>query len=144
MRILIFSIVSSAYCVLAMGQSHTVDGSSHKTPLQDETTAKGCLLGQNGKFILITSKPSSILQLAATPNLEAHAGHKVKITGTIEDAPAPSALTPSPAKDEPPASTLPGIPSSGQLRVRKIKTISACDSHSDKTSQKSWMRFLNL
>jgi len=159
MNTLISSLVCSAYCVLALGQSHLVsspttgsDGhtisSGHdgpKTPLQHETTAKGCLLGQNGKYILVTSRHWGVLQLVATPNLEVHAGQRVKITGTIEDTPAAVPSKAPATKDEAPASIVTDVPSSGQLRVRKIKTISAtCESKPDKTSKKNWIRLLNL
>ncbi len=107
-----------------------------------ETTATGCILGQNGKYILITSKQSSVLLLVAAPNLEAHVGHKVKITGTIEDAPpAPPTATASPASTNK-SHTAGDISASGQLKIRKLKTISAvCDVKTDK--QKSWTHILS-
>jgi hypothetical protein len=121
------------------GQSNTENRQMRRL---HETTTTGCLLGQDGKYTLITSKPSSVLQLVAAPNLEAQVGHKVKITGTIEDAPsAPPTATASPAETN--ESQPADIPASGQLKVRKLKMISAvCDVKTDK--QKSWIHMLSL
>ncbi len=115
-----------------------------KTGRAAETTATGCLLGQDGKYILITAKQSSILQLRSSPNLEVHVGHKVKLTGTIENI---ALAKPDASHDDNPqagASTAAHASADGQLRVRKIKTISsACDAKSEKPSR-SWIRLLNL
>lgn len=157
MKILIFSLSCCTYCVLASGQSlragRSTTGSAeqdlhshddHKKPSQQETTMKGCLLGQDGKYILITSKQSSVLQLVATPNLGVHAGHTVKITGTVEEATASVSDTAHRAEEEAGGSTHTDIPASGHLRVRKIKTISqTCQSNSDK-KKKGWIRILDL
>jgi hypothetical protein len=161
MKILIISMMCWAFWVPALGQiqhlsvpplgsvgeSLPLGNDAHKTRSQHETTTKGCLIGQNGKYILITSNQSGVLQLVATPNLEAHVGHKVKITGNVEDVPVPQpAVTSSPAEtDEAPASTPTDISTTSQLRARKIKTISAvCESKPDKASKKSWIRILSL
>jgi hypothetical protein len=155
MKILIMGMVSCTYSVLAFGQCYKGSdgqsvpsgGDAQETSKHHVITTKGCLLGQNGKYILITSKQSGVMKLVATPNLEGHVGHKVKITGTVEDLPVPqSAVTASLAEtDDTHTSTSADVATtSGQMRVIKIKTLSAtCDAKADK-AKKSWMRILSL
>ncbi len=125
-------------------QVSPVGNDIHKTPRGAETTATGCLLGQDGKYVLVTTKQSSILQLMSSPNLETHIGHKVKLTGTIENNPV---VTPGDSRDQnshAETSASSNASSRSELRVRKIKTFaSACDAKSEKP-MKSWIRLLNL
>lgn len=156
MKIFIISVAYLLHSVSVLAQSGNLGGQPPGSGARNaeasgdtremrhrETTRTGCILGQNGKYILITSKPSSILQLIPGPNLDAHVGHKVKITGTIEDVPsAPPAANASPAETNEP-STSAVISTSGQLKVRKIKTISTvCDVKADK--RKSWIHISSL
>jgi hypothetical protein len=115
---------------------------TRQTPIR-ETTTTGCLLSQNGKYILVTSKQASILQLVPAPILEAHVGQKVKITGTFEARlAAPPATTESPVEPSEPHVD-DDISASDYLRVRKLKKISGlCDGKGD--DQKSWIRILSL
>ena len=154
MKILIIGMVSCTYSVLAFGQCYKGSGGqsvpsggdAQEASKHHKITTKGCLLGQNGNYILISSKQSGVMKLVATPNLEAHVGQKVKITGTVEDLPVPQpAVTASPAEtDDIHTSTSPDVATSGQMRVIKIKTLSAtCDAKADK-AKKTWMRILSL
>lgn len=110
----------------------------HRQTRLRETTATGCLLSQNEKYILVTSKQPSILQLMPAPVLQANVGHKVKITGTMEDrslAPVPTA---APVETGEPSD----ISASDYFRVRKLKMISGrCDEKADK--QVSWIHILS-
>ncbi len=117
---------------------------THKTGRAAETTATGCLLGQDGKYVLITTKQSSMLQLKSSPNLQGHVGQEVKVTGTIENIPVVQAGHGHGDNNQGGTSTSGDASTRGELRVRKIKTVSsACDAKSDKPS-KSWIRILNL
>jgi hypothetical protein len=109
-----------------------------------ETTATGCLLGQNGRYVLITAKQASALQLVSSPTLEAHVGQEVKLTGTIENNVAAAADNSRGDDSQAGASSSAVASATGELRVRKIKTISpACDAKPEKPS-KSWTRILHL
>jgi hypothetical protein len=48
-----------------------------------KTTIVGCISEQDGKYLLMTQKQSSGIELTSTEDLKAHVGHKVKVTGTM-------------------------------------------------------------
>lgn len=108
----------------------------------------GCLVGKKGNYILITKKQSLIVRLATAKDLKVQVGHKVKVTGTLNDASTPEdnatpALNADKKKNE--------IPTGGQssanhrqLRVERVKMLSVkCDMKSGKNSERSWTQILN-
>jgi hypothetical protein len=48
----------------------------------DKTRMVGCILGQDGKYILVTRKQSSVVKLNSAEDLKSYVGHKVKVTVT--------------------------------------------------------------
>ena len=95
----------------------------------DKTRMVGCILGQDGKYILITSKQSSVVKLNSAEDLKSYIEHKVKVVGTNNPAVQSDANNSS--------------ASSGTLTVTKLKVISKrCDIDSGKDSEKSWKHIL--
>ena len=143
---------TSQFVLLPATSSSSQAQSAEKAPAGKKITMVGCILGQNGKFILVTKKHPSVVQLLTSEDLKSDVGHEVKVTGVIENAPTVSDDTESsrgmqsvnPAdnkKKDDPATAI----SEGQLRVIRIKIVSAsCDIRSDKKSERSWSRILRL
>ena len=52
----------------------------------DKTRMVGCILGQDGKYILVTKKQSSVVKLNSAEDLKSYVGHKVKVVGTNNPA----------------------------------------------------------
>jgi hypothetical protein len=121
------------------GSSNTKASPKNRQTRRGETTTTGCLLSQNEKYILVTSKQPSVLQLMPAPILKAHVGQKVKVTGTIEDGPlAPPVATAPPVKSGEPSE----ISASDYFKVRKLKMISGhCDEKAGKES--TWIHILS-
>ena len=95
-----------------------------------KTRMVGCILGQDGKYILVTSKQPSVMEVKSEGDLKSYVGHKVKVTGTNNPAIQSDANSSS-------------ANSSGTLTVTKLKVISnRCDIDSGKDSEKSWKRIL--
>jgi hypothetical protein len=110
----------------------------------------GCLVGKKGNYVLITKKQFLVVRLASAKDLKAQVGHKVKVTGTFNDASAPannatSAVNAHDKKKTDDVST--GGQSSAnhrQFRVERMKMLSAkCDMKSGKNSERSWTHILN-
>ena len=96
-----------------------------------KTRMVGCILGQDGKYILVTSKQPSVMEVKSAEDLKSYVGHKVKVTGTHNSTAVQTNANSSSAS------------SSGTLTVTKLKVISnRCDIDSGKDSEKSWKRIL--
>ena len=96
-----------------------------------KTRMVGCILGQDGKYILVTRKQSSVVKLNSAQDLKSYVGHKVKVTGSND----PAAIQNEASR--------PSASSNGTLIVTKLQVISnKCDVDSGKDSEKSWKRIL--
>jgi hypothetical protein len=147
-NILVVSLASCTFGVFAVAQPQARARQSvpspdpaRQTSKHYETTSEGCLLGRSGEYVLIISKPSSAMKLVAMQNIDGYVGHKVKITGSVEEpVPRPT----SALETDNTRTSISSDVNSSQLRVIKIKTLSAtCDAKADK-AKKSWIHILSL
>ncbi len=114
----------------------------------DKTALTGCILGQDGKYVLITDKQSSTIQLISSASLKPHVGQKVKLTGTMSNAsPRPNtsgngSRTVAINNSDPKVPPNDDASAAGTLWVTQLKVISNKCSTKPVKKEKSWTNIL--
>lgn len=78
------------------GQSSPTAGQANPSPAQTEvssgqtgekaTSITGCISESNGKYMIMDKSHPGGIQLVSSEDLKPHVGHKVKVSGTMDNA----------------------------------------------------------